>query len=161
MITTVQAGSAWHVKGDNPRSIQEDLSSAVEIARQQAMKNGQHGILVTRLGPGSFTVALSTKVPYGTTQESCQMTSRQRRLGPEPKSMKADLEAVPGIPDPNEILDALLIRVEVAIQETAKAASGMPLIAIEADLAERLHIALPDARFSPEDIRAWSAQISS
>ncbi|MDP9888739.1 hypothetical protein LFT44_18950 [Arthrobacter sp. FW306-05-C] len=75
MITTVQAGSTYHVRGDNPWIIQEDLTAAVEIARHEAMKDGRQGILVTRLGPGSFTVALSTKVPYGTTQEFCQMKS--------------------------------------------------------------------------------------
>lgn len=73
MITTVKAGSTYHVMGDNPWSIQEDLSAAVEMARHEAMKDRRQGILVTRLGPGSFTVALSTNVPYGITQESCQM----------------------------------------------------------------------------------------
>lgn len=88
MITTVKAGSTYVVKGDNPRSIQEDLSSAVEIARHQAMKDGRHGILVTRLGLGYFTVALSTKVPYGTTQEACQMSSGQHRSAPEAEPME-------------------------------------------------------------------------
>lgn len=78
MITTTQAGGPYVVRGDNPQSIQEDISAAVDIARQQAMKDGRHGILVTRLGPGSFTVTLSKNVPYGTTQESCQMVSGQR-----------------------------------------------------------------------------------
>jgi hypothetical protein len=55
MITTLKAGSAYHVTGDNPQSIQEDLDSAVERARQQAMTYGRHGILVTRLGRAFFT----------------------------------------------------------------------------------------------------------
>jgi hypothetical protein len=78
MITTLKAGSAYHVTGDNPQSIQEGLDSAVELARQQAMTDGRHGILVTRLSPASFTVALSSEVPYGTTQESCQIRNVQR-----------------------------------------------------------------------------------
>lgn len=78
MITTLKAGSTYRVTGDNPQSIQEDLNSAVELARHQAMQDGRHGILVTRLGPGSFTVALSAEVPYGTTQESCRIRTVER-----------------------------------------------------------------------------------
>jgi hypothetical protein len=79
MITTIQTGHTYHVTGDKPQSIQEDLDSAVELARHQATKDGGHGILVTRLGPGSFTVTVSADVPYGITQESCQIwTPRQR-----------------------------------------------------------------------------------
>jgi hypothetical protein len=78
MIMTIKAGSAYHVTGDKPQSIQEDLNSAVELARHQAMQDGRHGILVTRLGPGSFTVALSAEVPYGVTQESCRIRTAQR-----------------------------------------------------------------------------------
>ncbi|MFB0839038.1 MULTISPECIES: hypothetical protein [unclassified Arthrobacter] len=86
MFTTAQAVGTYVVKGDNPQSIQEDISAAVDIAHQQAMKDGQHGILVTGLGSGSFTVARTKKVPYGTTQESCQMISGQRRFGQVPES---------------------------------------------------------------------------
>jgi hypothetical protein len=78
MITTIKTGFSYHVTGDGPQSIQEDLDSAVELARQQAMKDGWHGILVTRLGPASFTVTLSAEVPYGTTQEACQIGTVQR-----------------------------------------------------------------------------------
>jgi hypothetical protein len=78
MITTIKTGSTYHVTGDEPESIQEDLNSAVELARHHAMKGGRHGILVTRLGPASFTVALSAEVPYGITQESCQIRTDQR-----------------------------------------------------------------------------------
>ena len=67
----------------------------------------------------------------------------------------------PQIPDPNEILHALLDRVEVAMQETAAVASGLPLVAVEEELTTRLRTYLPDVRFTAEDIRAWSAQIAS
>jgi hypothetical protein len=66
MITTLKAGSTFHVTGDTPQSIQEDLDFAVELARAHAMKGGRHGILVARLGTGSFTLTLSAGVPYGT-----------------------------------------------------------------------------------------------
>ncbi|RKO20425.1 hypothetical protein D7Z96_18825 [Pseudarthrobacter phenanthrenivorans] len=65
------------------------------------------------------------------------------------------------ISDPNEILNTLLSRLEEAIQATETAASGLPLFAVEAELTRRLRVALPDARFTAEDIRAWSAQIAS
>ncbi len=67
----------------------------------------------------------------------------------------------PEIPDPNEMLNALLGRVEVAIRETASTASGLPLFVVEEELNTRLRAALPDVRFTAEDIKAWSAQIAS
>jgi hypothetical protein len=78
MITIIKAGREYHVTGDSPQSIQEDLDSAVELARDEALKDGRHGVLVTRLGPASFTVTLSAEVPYGTTQESCRIGTGQR-----------------------------------------------------------------------------------
>jgi hypothetical protein len=78
MITTLKAERTYYVTGDNPQSIQEDLDAAVELARQQAMEEHRHGILVTRLGTASFTVTLSDEVPYGTTQESCRIDILQR-----------------------------------------------------------------------------------
>lgn len=77
MITIIQAGCVYHVTGDKPASIQEDLDSAVELAFDEALNDGRHGILVTRLGPASFTGTSSTDVPYGTTQESCQIRTGQ------------------------------------------------------------------------------------
>lgn len=65
------------------------------------------------------------------------------------------------IPDPNEILNSLLERVEFALRETRGAANGRPLFAVEAELTARLRAVLPDARFTDEDIRAWAAEISS
>jgi hypothetical protein len=38
------------------------------LVRQRAQEARQ-GILVTRLGPGSYTVACDTSVPYGVTDE--------------------------------------------------------------------------------------------
>jgi hypothetical protein len=62
----------YHVTADKPQLIDQDLNAAVAIAQQQAIKGGRHGILVTRHGPASFTVAVSADVPYGITQERDQ-----------------------------------------------------------------------------------------
>jgi hypothetical protein len=78
MITTTATGRTYHVTGHNPQLIEDDLNLAVELARQQAMEEGRHGVLVTRLEPGSFTVAVSADVPYGITRESCQIRTVQQ-----------------------------------------------------------------------------------
>lgn len=78
MITTSARGRTYHVTGDKPQLIEEDLNLAVELARQQAMEEGRHGVLVTRLEPASFTVTVSADVPYGITRESCQMRTVQQ-----------------------------------------------------------------------------------
>ncbi|SDP86045.1 hypothetical protein SAMN04487914_1791 [Arthrobacter sp. ok909] len=63
------SGPTYHVTADAPRLIGERLDAAEHLARQQALKEGAHGILVTRHGPTTFTVALSADVPYGVTME--------------------------------------------------------------------------------------------
>jgi hypothetical protein len=72
-MRTTGTGRIYRVTGDRPRLIEEELNAAVELARQQAIKEGRHGILITRHTPASFTVAVSTDVPYGITRESCQI----------------------------------------------------------------------------------------
>jgi hypothetical protein len=59
----------YHVTADAPTLIGERLDAAEHLARQQALRKGTHGILVTRHGPATFTVALSADVPYGITME--------------------------------------------------------------------------------------------
>jgi hypothetical protein len=73
MITTTETGRAYHVTGNKPQQIEDDLNAAVELIRQEAIKEGLYGILVTRHGPASFTVAMSAEVPYGLIGESCRM----------------------------------------------------------------------------------------
>ncbi|MFT4471335.1 hypothetical protein ACMX2H_15640 [Arthrobacter sulfonylureivorans] len=46
------------------------LNAAVEELQKIAAIDADCGILVTRTGPGQFTVELSDDVPYGITQES-------------------------------------------------------------------------------------------
>lgn len=45
------------------------IDEAVAIAKSWAMEERCRGILVTRHGRGSFTVALSDAVPFGLTRE--------------------------------------------------------------------------------------------
>jgi hypothetical protein len=68
MITAVTT-PGFHVVAHEPGLIAERLDAAEKLAQKAALREGIYGILVTRLGPTSFTVALSAEVPYGTTQE--------------------------------------------------------------------------------------------
>ena len=68
-VTISDSGPMYHVTADAPKLIGERLDAAEHLARQQALRKGTHGILVTRHGPTTFTVALSADVPYGVTLE--------------------------------------------------------------------------------------------
>lgn len=50
-------------------SMDRRLDEAVAVARAEAMHERRQGILVTRHGFDSFTVALSDAVPFGQTRE--------------------------------------------------------------------------------------------
>lgn len=63
--------------------------------------------------------------------------------------------------DVNAMLDALLNRLERALEDAGTGAEGMPLRVVEDKLTERLRADLPGIRFTGQDIRAWAAQISS
>jgi hypothetical protein len=73
MIRTTENGRCCGVTGDEPHLIEGDLNAAVELAQQQALNEGRPGILVTRHGPASFTVAVSADVPFGITREHEQV----------------------------------------------------------------------------------------
>lgn len=62
---------AWTylVEANEPHHIDRELNAAVDAALEHAMKDGRYGILVTRHGHATFTVALSADVPYGQTME--------------------------------------------------------------------------------------------
>jgi hypothetical protein len=64
-------------------------------------------------------------------------------------------------PHVNDVLACLLGRLETALAEIRSTSHGRPLFEVEADLREKLLRTLPGARFSAEDIRKWSAEISS
>lgn len=63
--------------------------------------------------------------------------------------------------DANAMLNALLGRLEGALEEAQVTANGLPLFAVEAKLTEKLQALLPGVRFTAQDIRAWAAEISS
>lgn len=68
-MITATTGLTFHVTADEPQLIAERLAAAERPAQERALREGNHGILVTRHGPASFTVILSADVPYGITQE--------------------------------------------------------------------------------------------
>jgi hypothetical protein len=61
------------ITAHDPDTIETDLNTAVDIAvdiaREHAMQDRLHGILVTQHGYSSYTVAVSRDVPYGQTHE--------------------------------------------------------------------------------------------
>ncbi len=59
------------------------------------------------------------------------------------------------------MLNALLARVEAALADIRTDANAMPLFVVEAKLTKRLRDVLPGVRFAAEDIRTWSAAMSS
>lgn len=70
MTITKGLGPVYYVTGSQPRLIAQNLDTAEELAVKHSLEtDGRHGILITRNGPGSFTVAVSEDVPYGTTHE--------------------------------------------------------------------------------------------
>ncbi|MEV8132574.1 hypothetical protein AB0O54_15680 [Pseudarthrobacter oxydans] len=50
-------------------SMDSELDAAVTAAKAHALAGKSHGILVTRHGVDTFTVALSDAVPFGLTRE--------------------------------------------------------------------------------------------
>jgi hypothetical protein len=51
------------------QSMDSELDAAVAAAKARALDGKSHGILVTRHGVDTFTVALSDTVPFGLTRE--------------------------------------------------------------------------------------------
>jgi hypothetical protein len=51
------------------QSMDRELDAAVAAAKSHALDGKSHGILVTRHGVDTFTVALSDTVPFGLTRE--------------------------------------------------------------------------------------------
>lgn len=50
----------------------EKLNASIQQLQALAQENPVRGILVTKHGPGRFTVELNDRVPYGETWESVQ-----------------------------------------------------------------------------------------
>ena len=69
MITVIEPGRYFHVNIENGQQRDIELSTAVDMARNDSHHHGWMGVLITRHSPTLFTVALSGQVPYGTTAE--------------------------------------------------------------------------------------------
>ncbi|WAH98228.1 hypothetical protein [Arthrobacter sp. MMS18-M83] len=69
MNSTIEPGRTYFVEANKPDLIDKDLNEAVDLALEYAMKAGQYGILVTRHGHSTFTVAVSAEVPFRQTRE--------------------------------------------------------------------------------------------
>ena len=57
------------ITAHDPATVENDLNTAVDMAREHAMQESRHGILVTQHDFTSYTVAVSRDVPYGQTHE--------------------------------------------------------------------------------------------
>jgi hypothetical protein len=57
------------ITAHDPDTVETDLNTAVEMARENAMQESRHGILVTQHSYTSYTVAVSRDVPFGQTHE--------------------------------------------------------------------------------------------
>ncbi len=66
-MITHHIGLILEVTAHDPDTINNDLTTAEEIARSHAMQDCRHGILVTQHNYTSFTVTVSADVPYGQT----------------------------------------------------------------------------------------------
>jgi hypothetical protein len=69
-VTVMYAATAntVEVRVGSACDIAERLDAAVQDLQSLASRT-RHGILVTRLNPGHYTVSLSDKVPFGLTRE--------------------------------------------------------------------------------------------
>ncbi len=65
---TANTIEAVEVRVDTACQVEERLNAAVQDLQSLAIRT-RHGILVTRLGAGHYTVSLSDKVPFGLTRE--------------------------------------------------------------------------------------------
>lgn len=65
------------IKAATVQEYELQINAAVQDLQAIARKEGLHGILVTRTGPGSFTVELNECVPFGITEETVA-TSQMR-----------------------------------------------------------------------------------
>ena len=64
-----QSDLVLEITAYDPHTVENALNTAVEMAREHAMQEGRHGILVTQHGYTSYTVAVSRDVPFGQTHE--------------------------------------------------------------------------------------------
>lgn len=60
---------ALEIRVPNTAAMETELAAAVDTVRQAALTERRCGILITRHGPGKYTVSLSDDVPFGLTRE--------------------------------------------------------------------------------------------
>jgi hypothetical protein len=68
LVVNVKTETLRVIVGDRD-SMDRCLDVAVDKMVAVALKSRRHGILVTRLGDGHFTVGLSDEVPFGYTEQ--------------------------------------------------------------------------------------------
>jgi hypothetical protein len=66
---TIRADTLVEVTVDDRAALDDCLNAAVNRIIEVALRHGRHGILVTRLRDGHFTVGLSDAVPFGYTEQ--------------------------------------------------------------------------------------------
>lgn len=69
MITLSESGSNFQVNVQRRAEVEDQLNTAVALARARKQPLERMGVLVTRHSPSVFTVALSEDVPNGITLE--------------------------------------------------------------------------------------------
>jgi hypothetical protein len=70
-----------HATGKSTSHIDDELSAAVVLVRHR-VQEARQGIVITRLGPGKYTVACDASVPYGVKDERDTWTAQG--LCPDP-----------------------------------------------------------------------------
>ncbi len=63
------AGILLHIVIEDPSTVQDELTAAVQTIQETTPNEGCQGILITRHSRALYTVTLSTEVPYGITYE--------------------------------------------------------------------------------------------
>lgn len=71
-MITYHSDGFLEVTAHDRKSLENDLNTAEAVAQNHAMQERDHGILVTRYNPTTYTVALSREVPFGQTHEHQQ-----------------------------------------------------------------------------------------
>lgn len=69
MDTSEELTAQRAISAADPAEAERLLNAAEQELRTLSMRHRERGILVTRTGPGSYTAELSSRVPYGTTEE--------------------------------------------------------------------------------------------
>jgi hypothetical protein len=68
-VLASEACGVIRITREDPGNLLDRLDSAVRCAELSAIREGRHGVLVTRHPDFSFSVTVSEDVPYGITRE--------------------------------------------------------------------------------------------